>query len=135
MTTNYRNSFIAVAADCPADTAVVPPEKAGTKTIARLQFELLIEHPYRLTSDDILFEVLAHRQAIPDADRAEARIAFLATDHACLRASPLSKRYGWGTHHDAEGRVALIAVESDEYAALATSPALTQLRAMRSRRA
>lgn len=135
MTTNYFNTFIAVAPDCSVDVATVPPDKTGTKTIARLQFELLSEHPYRFTSDDVLFEVFARRQDVSDADRAEARVAFFSKGQACLRASPLSKRYGWGTHHDAEGHVAMVAVESDEYAALQADSTLTQLQAMRSRRA
>lgn len=135
MTTNYFNTFIAVAADCPADVATVPPDKSGTKTIGRLQFELLLEHPYRFTSDDVLFEVFARRQDVSDADRADARVAFFSKDQACLRASPLSKRYGWGTHHDAEGHVAVVAIGSDEYAALRADSTLRQLQAMRSRRA
>jgi hypothetical protein len=47
----------------------------------------------------------------------------------------LGKRYGWGIHHDADGRVALVALGSDEYEALAGDPAVTQRRAMRSKRA
>lgn len=134
MTTNYVDTFIAVAADCPVDVSTVPPDSRGVKTIARLQFELLTEHPYRFTSDDVLFEVAARRHHVSDADRADARVAFFSKDHACLRASPLSKRYGWGTHHDGEGRVALVAVESHEYSALLADSTLTQLQAMRSRR-
>ncbi|WP_298711512.1 DUF6157 family protein [Micrococcus sp. 2A] len=40
------------------------------------------------------------------------REAFFAKSQACLRASPLGKRHGWGLHHDAEGRVALVPLGS-----------------------
>jgi hypothetical protein len=32
-----------------------------------------------------------------------------------MRASMLPKKYGWGVHSDAEGRLALVAVGSDSY--------------------
>ena len=54
---------------------------------------------------------------------------------ACMRASPLPKSYGWGLHLDAEGKVALVAMESPEIRRLASSRAIAQTRAMRSRRA
>ncbi len=54
---------------------------------------------------------------------------------ACLRASSLAKRFGWGIHADAEGRVAIYAVDSKRYQAFARDPAIAQVRAMRSKRA
>ena len=53
---------------------------------------------------------------------------------AVMPASPLGKRYGWGTHHDAEGRVALVALGSSDYERLASDSTLTHRQAMRSRR-
>jgi hypothetical protein len=52
-----------------------------------------------------------------------------------LRTSALGKRYGWGIHCDATGKVALIAHESDAYQQLATDPQMKHLKAMRSKRA
>jgi hypothetical protein len=63
------------------------------------------------------------------------RERFFSKGQACLRSSPLSKRYGWGTHHDAEGRVALYPVGSAEYERLRTDESLEHLTAMRSKRA
>lgn len=134
MTTNYASAFIEVAPDSAALGPEVPPARA-TPSVAELQHRLLSEHPYRYTSDELLFEVYAIRAGIDDAGREVARAAFLAKDQACLRASPLGKRYGWGTHHDAEGRVALVGVGTAEYAALAADPALEHRQAMRSSRA
>jgi len=133
-TTNYTGTFIQVADDCPVETAETPPV-GKAPTVAALQHTLIAAHPYELTSDDVLFEVHAIRQGIPDEARTTARAQFFAKDQACLRSSPLGKRYGWGIHHDADGRVALVPLGSDEYRSLAADPSVRQLKAMRSKRA
>ncbi len=133
--TDYFDTFIRVADDCPVTAAETPAPGANGPTIASLQYELVSQRPYELTSDDVLFEVHRIRQCVPDELRAEARKAFFAKSRACLRSSPLGKRYGWGIHCDAEGRVALVPVQSERYRALAADEALTQTRAMRSKRA
>jgi hypothetical protein len=46
------------------------------------------------------------------------RKEFFAKPQACLRTSDLCKKYGWGVHHDREGRIALYSVSSPEYATL-----------------
>src|SRR5690606_36679000 len=120
------DTFIRVADDCPVTQAEAP--SVGTKgpTVASLQYRLISERPYELTSDDVLFEVHRIRQEIPDEELSEARKAFFAKSQACLRASPLGKRYGWGIHHHSQGRVGLVPLDSDRYQALATDPALRQ---------
>jgi hypothetical protein len=133
-TTNYESTFIEVADDCPAVAATEPLARENP-TIAELHYALIAQHPYELTSDDVLFETHARRHAIPAAEREAARAAFFAKGQPCLRSSPLGKRLGWGTHHDAEGRVALVAVESEEYARLAADPSLAHTKAMRTSRA
>lgn len=133
--TNYSGTHIQVAEDCPVEAAEQPPLNDKAPTVAALQYALISERPYELTSDDVLFEVYATRQAIPPEKRSAAREAFFAKDQACLRSSPLGKRYGWGIHHDADSRVALVPLGSDGYQALAADPAVKQLKAMRSKRA
>lgn len=136
MTTNYVSTFIEIAEDCPVDVAAIPPVKDGAaKTVAALQYELIAENPYRYTSDDVIFEVHAQRRGIAAEDRAAQREAFFAGPQACLRSSALGKRYGWGIHHDAEGRIALVAAGSEEYEALAAADGVAHVKAMRSRRA
>lgn len=132
--TNYFETFIQVAEDCPVGDATEPPV-TKTPTIARLQYELISRRPHELTSDDVLFEVYATRKGIPAGDRLAAREEFFSQAQACLRASPLGKRYGWGIHHDAEGRIALVPLGSDEYRNLAADESVKQLKAMRSKRA
>lgn len=133
--TNYAGAFIQVADDCPVEAAERPPVGDKAPTVAALQYALISERPYELTSDDVLFDVHATRQAIPAEARAEARERFFDKDRACLRSSPLGKRYGWGIHHDTDSRVALVPLGSDEYRILASDPTVRQLKAMRSKRA
>jgi len=132
-TTNYYNTFIEVADDCPVNTAEIPPLR-GDKTIANIAFELLIGNPYEFTSDDVLFHVYAAKNGLKTTEFAQERDQFFSKGQACFRASPLTKRYGWGAHFDAEGRMAIYALESEEYQRLARDKSLTQVKAMRSKK-
>ncbi len=134
MTTNYYGTFIAVAPDCPVDSAQVPPATAKP-TVARLQYDLLESKPYQLTSDDLLFEVYAVRRDLAESDKPAEREAFFAKSQACLRASPLAKRYGWGLHHDADGKVALVPLGTEHYEEMTSDEDLVHKAAMRSSRA
>jgi hypothetical protein len=133
-TTNYYNTFIEAAEDCPVRVAEVPPPRGVDKTAALIQYELIHPHPYRYTSDDVLFQVYAVNNQISAGELAKARAAFFSKGQPCLRASPLTKRYGWGVHSDSQGRIALYAVESDEYKIFSGDEALVHLKAMRSKR-
>lgn len=116
-TTNYTNTFIAIAPDSTATTGVVPPCKEGNPSIAWRTWQMIAQHPYAYTSDDVIFTVYADRNAIPQERRNAARAEFFSKGQPCLRASDLGKKYGWGIHHDAQSRVALYPVDSAEYAA------------------
>lgn len=131
-TTNYRSTFIQVAEDCPAAWGTTPPNKAEP-TVAQIQFDLISQHPYRYTSDEVIFAATARKRGWSEDDR-EAWKEFFSRGQACLRASPLGKNYGWGIHHDDQGRVALVGLGTDEYERLSQDPGLKQLRAMRSSR-
>ena len=96
---------------------------------------MIANHPYRYTQEDVLFETYADHKEIPKANRPAERTKFFAKDQACLRASALGKRYGWGLHHDEHGKVALYAVESKEYKRLASDKTIKNVKAMRSKRA
>ncbi len=133
-TTNYEQTFIAVADDCPVSTGEAPPMKGGKKTVATLQFEILAENPYKYTSDDVLFQVHAIRNEIRKADMQAAREEFFSKGQPCFRASPLTRRYGWGVHSDKDGRIAIYAQDTDDYRKLATDKTLTVVKAMRSKK-
>jgi len=134
-TTNYFDTFIAVADDCPADKAEVPAVKGDKKTVANLQFDMLIDHPYKYTSDDVIFKVHALRNSIGTADQKAAREVFFSKGQPCMRCSPLTKRYGWGVHADAKGRIAIYAIDSPEYKKLVADKNIAHTKGMRSKRA
>lgn len=133
-TTNYFNTFIEVAEDCPVEEAEVPPERSR-KTKVRMQYELISENPYKYTSDDLIFDIYTKRHDIPDSKREEERETYFSKGRACLRSSSLGKRYGWGIHYNQEGKIAIYGVGSEEYKKLAADETLDHLKAMRSRRA
>lgn len=132
-TTNYADTFIQVADDCRAAAGTPPPERPEP-TVAQLQFAMIHGSPYRYSSDEVIFEVYAARQGIPAEEREARRAELFSKGQACLRASPLAKTYGWGIHHNAEGKVALYARGSEAYERLRADGSLTQLKAMRSSR-
>lgn len=133
-TTNYKDTFITVADDCPVQEGTVPPVKNDKQSVANIQFDLIIKHPYRYTSDDVLFEVYAEKNHIPKSGQQQARETFFSKGQPCLRASPLTKRYGWGVHHDANGKVALYPLGSEDYEQLKDDSRLKVVKAMRSSR-
>jgi len=134
---SYVNTFIRVADDCPTSTAEVPAPRARP-SVAELQHGLLSERPYELTEEELYVRVHGARQGLGAREINEQYEALhtevFAKPQACLRASPLTKRYGYGAHYDAEGRIALHPRDSDTYARLSSDPALKQLPAMRSTR-
>lgn len=132
--TNYYDTFIQVAEDCPVSEAILPKAKGESRTIPVIQYEMLSNHPYRFTQEDVLFEVFAERNQISEQERAAAREKFFSKGQPCLRTSSLGKRYGWGIHHDPQGKVAIYAVESEEYVKLMNDRGITQCKAMRSKR-
>ena len=133
-TTNYVQTLIAVADDSVAECGIVPPEKAENPSIAARTYRMIAGQPYAFSSDDVIFTVWADRKAIPESERPAARVQFFSKGQACLRASDLGKKYGWGIHHDGEGRVALYGVETDAYQRLATGGDVVVTKAMRSSR-
>lgn len=139
-TTCYFDTFIGIAPDSTATAAAEPPAGENPSVAART-YRMIAEAPYTHTSDDVIFTVWADRRGIADANRAAAREEFFSKGQACLRASDLGKRYGWGVHADDAGRVALYPLGSAEYDSLAAGVdpgdgrAVVVKQAMRSRRA
>ncbi len=130
----YYNTFIEIAADSPSDKGEMPPLKGEKKTIANLQFEMLYENPYKYTSDDVLFGVFATRQNFEKHELDEQREHFFSKGRPCFRASPLTKKYGWGVHADEEGKIAIYGAETKEYKDFVADGSIKKVRAMRSKR-
>lgn len=133
-TTNYTDTFIEVADDSPAMQGEIPPLNEKNKSVARLQYELLNSNPYKFTSDDVLFQVYAIRNDIPESKLKAAREQFFSKGQPCLRSSPLTKRYGWGVHNDHDGKIALFGVETEAYEKFVKEKELQTVKAMRSKR-
>lgn len=131
-TANYKDTFIEVADDCPTTGGEIPPGKADKKTVANIQFEMISKNPYKYTSDDILFQVFADRNDLAKSEHKEARENFFSKGQACLRASPLTKRYGWGVHNDKDGKIAIYGVETEEYKKFIADKNLSKVKAMKS---
>jgi hypothetical protein len=133
-TTNYHNTFIEVAEDCPLTNGEIPPLKGENKTIANIEFEMISKNPYKYSSDDVLFQVFADKNDLTKSDYKNAREAFFSKGQACLRASPLTKRYGWGIHNDENGKIALYGMETPEYVKYSKDENLKVVKGMRSSR-
>lgn len=133
-TTNYQNTFVEVAADCPTDIGEIPPLKGDKKTIANHQFDMIYDHPYEYTSDEVFFSVFAIRKEIPQNEQQEAKEVFFSKGQPCFRSSPLTKRYGWGVHSNSDGKVALYALDSEGYQRFLNDPLVKNVKAMSSKR-
>ncbi|MFF2093203.1 DUF6157 family protein [Paenibacillus sp. NPDC058174] len=134
---NYYNTFIKVAPDCPAEQGLVPPEKKTGKSKPGIEYELVADHPYQYSQEDLLYEVHVRHKQIPqeqiEANGTQLKDEFYQRPTACLRASMLPKKYGWGIHFNAEGKLALYEVGSPEYERFASGEdkAITVVAAMR----
>ncbi len=138
---NYVQTLIAVADDCPVKKGVIPEPRGGKPTVATLQYDMIANSPYVHTQEDVLFQSWLQRQEPTSrrsaAEAARLRKEFFSKPQPCLRSSPLPKKFGWGFLFDQEGRVALCAVDSDEYRKIVAGKAgkVTVLKALRSSRA
>ena len=129
--TNYFDTFVEVAEDTKTATATKPPEK-DKKTVAKMQFDMISKNPYKYTSDDVLFQVYAERNGLTEAQLDDARTAFFSKGQPCFRASPLTKTYGYGIHHNSEGKTALYRMNSAKYQKFQNDPKLKKVKAMKS---
>lgn len=133
-TTNYFNTLIEPAEDCPVSRAEIPQLKGEAKPVAFLQFEMLIENPYSITSDELLFSIFAQKNHIPASEWEAERKNFFSKGQACLRCSPLTKKYGWGIHSNEEGKIALIGCDTDTFHILKENPGIKKVKAMKSKK-
>jgi len=132
--TNYYNTFIEVAEDCPINKAEIPPIKGDKRTVANYQFDLINRNSYKYTSDDILFKVYAIRKDILVEDLEAERQNFFSKGQPCFRASPLTKRYGWGIHSDKNEKIAMLGVETEEYQKFVNDKNIKKVKGMRNKR-
>ncbi len=130
-TTNYIDTFIEVADDCTNAIGEIPKPKGNNKTVAEMQHELLINNPYKYTSDDIFFQIYADRNDLTKAEYKKAREDFFSKGQPCFRASPLTKKFGFGVHSDNNGKIAIFGRETKEYELFLSDSKIKKVKAMR----
>lgn len=113
-----QEEIILIASDSERQTGTIP-----SGGVARVYYDVLTERPYELTEHELHKEVARRR-----------RRSDLQTDSYMLKRNKLVKHWGWGFHRDAQGRIGLVARESEAYARLSCSPGVKVTHGYRSRR-
>jgi hypothetical protein len=133
----YKNTLVTVAADCPVKKSEIPVPR-GNKIPQHLhQYTLLTNEPYALGHEELTFEVYLRKEGLENESEAEKQniwAKLFEKEHPCLRASSLTKRYGFGAHYNSEGKIAIYPMESPEYKKLLDDKIITKLPAMNSKR-
>lgn len=131
----YKNTFIKVAEDCPIAKSEIPCSKRAHVPAHIFQYELLSKYPYKLSHEELVFEVYLKQHGfpddLPDSDAEAIREKLFSKGHPCMRASALTKRYGFGAHYDEDGKIALYPMESEEYQSFIKNNGVAKLAAMR----
>lgn len=134
----YKNTFVQVAEDCPVSQSEIPIAKREKTPIHIFQYELLIKHPYKLDHNELVFEVHLKQNGLPedisDMEAENIREQLFSKGHPCMRASALTKRYGFGAHYDEDGKIAIYPMESKEYLAFMENSAVEKVPAMKRKR-
>ncbi|MGC2166061.1 MAG: DUF6157 family protein [Gallionella sp.] len=138
MMDNPANQFIEIAPDCETKTAIVPQDKGDKRSIATIEYELLSDKPYTYTLSELKFATHVQHKQIPQAElkahQQQLRDAFFTKSYACMRASPLTKKYGWGAHYATDGKIAIYPVEGADYKRLVKDKSIKKFLAMRSKK-
>jgi hypothetical protein len=130
----YKNTFITISEDSTVTSAIVPIPRNEKPTIASIKYDLIKNNPYRYTQEDVQFKTYLVKNQIESNNIDELREQFFTKPKACFRASPLVKKYGWGIHYDAEGKISIYDVKSETYNQFLKSDNITILKGIRSKR-
>lgn len=134
---SYIDTFITVAEDCPVERSEAPTSNRAKTPVHIIQYALLTENPYRFGHEELIFETHLIKEGFQDVSGQERQAiwdALFAKGHPCLRASALTKRYGFGAHYNDRGKIALYPMESEAYQSFVEDDSVRKLSAMRSRR-
>ncbi|PID82104.1 MAG: hypothetical protein CSB16_03010 [Clostridiales bacterium] len=134
---SYKDTFITVAPDCPVDKSEIPVSTRAKKPLHIIQYELLTENPYKFDHNELVFEVYLIREGlenISETERKEVWEKLFSKGHPCLRASALTKRYGFGAHYDKNGKIAIYPMESDQYQKFVKNKSIKKLAGMKRKR-
>jgi hypothetical protein len=135
---SYTNTFIKVAVDCPVDKSEIPVTKKDKKPLHLIQYELLKDNPYTLDHEELIYESFVRQKEIPadtlkeDSEKIKAEL--FSKGHPCLRASALTKRYGFGAHYNEKAKIAIYPLESKEYKEFIADEGIKIIPAMKTKR-
>ena len=98
-------------------TEGIIPGKQGT--IAAVEYEVLSQRPYEFTPRQLFYEVHHVRRRRPK----------LKINSYPLARMELPKYFGWGVHVNVQGKVGLVACDSEEYREMVHDPFIKKCRA------
>jgi VCBS repeat-containing protein len=114
-----RNILITIADGCTHATGTIPISGKDSKTITEIQYETLIEKPFKYTEYEFQKEVHHVRRNKPH----------LKIDKYDIRRSMLCKEWGWGIYINKEGAIGLVGCESDRYKELMQDVSVKKIKA------
>lgn len=116
---HITDTFVRVAEDCPIEIGMAPVSTRTLPPVHVIQYQLLSTEPYKYNLEELIYEVHVRHKQIPQEEQVtrkeEIWAELFSKNHPCMRASMLPKRFGWGVHYNAEGKIAIYAKESPEY--------------------
>ena len=126
--------MILISDDSTAKESQVPTSNRKKKTVAEIEYELLHEKPGFYTQEELQFETHVRHKEVQKENREEEKERFFGKSRACMRASALPKRFGWGIYFDSNGKAELVPVESAKYQDLQKRENIKLYKAMKSKR-
>lgn len=133
----YANTLIVVATDCPVEQSEPPVSKRAKKPMHIIQYELVLQHPYKYGHKELIFETYLIKEgldSLSEMEKEEIWESLFSKGHPCMRASALTKRYGYGAHYNADRKIALYPIESEKYQKLLADDEVKKIPAMKRKR-
>jgi len=134
---SYTCTFITIAPDSKAQKGEIPVSSRAKKPIHVIQYELLTQNPYKFGHEELIFEVYLEKEGlkdISDNEKKEIWDKLFEKGHPCLRASTLTKKYGFGAHYNQQGKIAIYSMNSKDYQGFISDDKVEKLPAMRTKR-
>jgi hypothetical protein len=110
------NTLITVAESSLNKSQVPVSKKKGVK---ELIYQVLKDNPYKYKQNDLFEEVHFNIRKKPELNIVKYK----------LQRSELCSKLGWGIHGNEEGKLALVAVESQDYKNLLINPKIVKKKA------
>lgn len=113
------NTLITIAASS-SEKSIIPVSKSKKETVKEVVYRVLKENPYKFKQYELFYEVHINQLK---------KIRQLKLETYKLQRSELCALLGWGIHGDSEGRLALVAADSEEYKAMLSNKEIKKINA------